>query len=134
MGSLSARRCWILAGLLLIGGCKGQDADILARVGRKLAMKGEAVTARAGTKLAGGWQAVRANLDELAVDARVAARLSWDQTLAGVPIEVHSQGTRVELRGTVADADQRRRAVELAEATLGVTEVTDSLQVAALGQ
>jgi osmotically-inducible protein OsmY len=59
----------------------------------------------------------------------VSARLSWDKSLAGVPVQVRANGGRVELHGTVPDLTQRRRAVELAESTAGVTEVVDALQV-----
>lgn len=119
---------WLAAGLALLGaGCSGADADILARVGRKVAGRVEATTTN--SKLASGWQSVRANLDDVAVDARVSARLNWDKGLAGVPIQVQASAGRVELHGTVSDPAQRRRAVELAESTAGVTEVVDALQV-----
>jgi osmotically-inducible protein OsmY len=119
---------WLLASLALLGGgCSGADADILARVGRKVAGKVETLTAN--SKLASGWQSVRANVDDVAVDARVSARLSWDKSLVGVPIQVHASGGRVELHGTVPGLPQRRRAIELAESTAGVSEVVDALQV-----
>jgi osmotically-inducible protein OsmY len=119
----------VLIALAGLGGCQKTDTDILARVGRGLARKAEAATAN--SRLLSGWQAVRANLDEVAVDARVAARLSWDQTLTGQPIQVLASGSRVELHGTVSGTAERRRAVELAESTVGVAEVADALEVAA---
>jgi osmotically-inducible protein OsmY len=51
--------------------------------------------------------------------------------LTATPIEVCVEGGTVELRGEVADLEQRRRAVELARSTLGVEQVIDSLTVPA---
>jgi osmotically-inducible protein OsmY len=125
------RAGWLLAGLLLgLAGCSHQDADRLARVTRRAAAKLEGLTGGAGHRVSDGWQALRVGWDDLALDSRVSARLRWDKALAGARIEVHSSGTTVELEGTVADANQRGRAVEVAESTLGVEHVTDKLEVA----
>ena len=122
---------WLLAALLLgPAGCSHQDADRLARVARRSAAKVEGLTGGAGHRLSDGWQALRVGWDEVTLDSRVGARLRWDKGLAGAHIEVHASGTTVELEGTVADANQRGRAVDLAEATLGVEHVTDKLEIA----
>jgi osmotically-inducible protein OsmY len=115
---------------LLCCGCSGEDADRLARIGGKLAAQAEGLAAQAEGKLALGWQAVQAQVDEAGVDARVAARLRWDKELAQAEIQVQVNDGAVELIGTVADEVQRRRAVELAEATVGVEQVVDALEVA----
>jgi osmotically-inducible protein OsmY len=129
MGKRRAR--WLLAGLVLgLVGCSHQDADRLARVGRRAAAKLEGLTGGAGHRLSDGWQTLRVGWDEVGLDSRVGARLRWDKGLAGANIEVRASGTTVELHGTVADANQRGRAVELAEATLGVEHVTDKLEIA----
>jgi osmotically-inducible protein OsmY len=96
----------------------------MARVGRCAAAKGEAFTAGAG-----GWQALQANLDELTLDARVSARLRWDKSLEGAQIQVAVTDGAVDLKGTVRDEDQRRRAVGLAESTVGVGKVNDLLVI-----
>src|SRR5262245_44442188 len=126
---MDKRRPWQLATLLVVltaagAGCDHQDTDRLARVARCVAAKGEALTAGADGQLA-GWPSFQANLDEMAPEARVAARLRWDKTLAGTAIQVRGREGIVELTGKVPDLTQRRRAVELAQATVGVTEVTD---------
>jgi osmotically-inducible protein OsmY len=116
---------------LLLGlcGCNHEDADRLARVSRKAAAKVEGLTGSAPRRLADGWQAMRAGWDEIALDARVSARLRWDKGLAGARIEVRASGGTVELEGSVLSANQRARAVELAEATSGVDRVTDKLEI-----
>jgi osmotically-inducible protein OsmY len=131
MGTWARRisKRWVWLGL--VGGalgCSGQDADRLARVGRTAAAKAEDLTGGARNRLTGGWQALRGSWAEATPDSRVAARLHWDKSLAGAAIQVSSPGNgQVRLQGTVADLSQRRRAVELAQATLGVEEVLDEL-------
>ena len=122
---------WVLAGVVAAGwGCSREDTDRLSRVGRKAAARAEAVTGGAGGKLALGWQALNADVDGLAPDARISARLRWDRSLADNPIRVYAREGEVELTGTVRDLKQRRRAVELAETTVGVERVKDSLELA----
>jgi len=109
-------------------GCNSEDADRMARVGHKVLEKAEALAPEADGRLSRGWQAMRSGLDGMPLDARVTARLRWDKTLAEAEIQVSMDGGVVELKGSVRDAAQRQRAVELAESTAGVEKVTDSLE------
>jgi osmotically-inducible protein OsmY len=60
----------------------------------------------------------------------VLTRLRWDKGLAGTAVQVDTPGTGVvRLQGIVADDQQRRRAVDLAESTQGVEKVVDELTV-----
>ena len=120
----------VLLVLLVVsgGGCNSQDADRLARVAGAAAARVEALTAGADGRLT-GWPSFPANLDELSLDARISAWLRWDKGLAGLQIEVHTVDGVVELKGSVHDLEQRRRAVELAQSTAGTDKVTDSLEV-----
>ena len=102
----------------------------MVRVGRKLTAQTEALTADQGGGLNKGWQTVRNGWQETTLAGRVAARLHWDKNLADAQIQASAMGNTVELKGTVRDLDQRRRAVELAETTTGVDKVTDVLEVA----
>jgi hypothetical protein len=115
--------------LAVVAGCTREDSDRLARVGRKAAEKTKWLRCDLGTNLVPGWQGLRSNLDEAGLDARVACRLRWDRSLADLPIEVHAHGRVIELKGTVHDLNERCRAVELAESTLGVEKVKDLLEV-----
>ena len=72
-----------------------------------------------------GWQSLRG---EIALDARVLSRLSSDKLLAKQSIEVEVRGGEVQLQGKVENLDQRRRAVQLTEWTVGVEKVIDRLE------
>jgi osmotically-inducible protein OsmY len=133
MEKLSKRWGWgALAGVLVVlCGCNHQDADRLARVGRKVAGKLDGATGGAQAKLADSLQAVRGSWEEVALDARVTARLRWDKALGGTRITVQATGSVVELRGTVGSDNQRRRAEDVAETTTGVERVVNALEVTA---
>jgi osmotically-inducible protein OsmY len=121
---------WLLLGVLTAAaGCNHEDADRLARVSRKAAAKVQGLTGDAPGRLAETCQVLRSGWDEVALDARVTARLRWDKGLSGAHVEVRASGGTVELVGTVASDNQRGRAVELAQATVGVEQVTDRLTV-----
>jgi hypothetical protein len=127
MGKLRAR-VWLLLGLAgLTAGCSRQDTERLARIGKHIAAHAEALTADCRAGLGSSWNGVG---EGVGLGARVGARLRWDKDLAGLPIQVHAVAGTVELKGTVRELAQRRRAVELAESTTGVEKVNDQLQIA----
>jgi osmotically-inducible protein OsmY len=116
--------------LLAVCGCGREDADRLARVGRKTAAKFDDMTASARGKLSSGFNAVRGSLSDATTDSRVVLRLRWEKTLAGADIRVHMPSPGViHLQGTVTDLEQRRRAVALAESTQGVEKVVDEMTI-----
>jgi hypothetical protein len=121
-------RVWFLLGLIaLTAGCSRQDTERLARIGKRLAAHAEALTADCRASLDSNWNGVG---EDVGLGARVWARLRWDRDLEGLPIQVHAARNTIELKGTVRDLAQRRRAVELAESTTGVEKVNDQLHVA----
>jgi osmotically-inducible protein OsmY len=126
--SIMRRRECLLLGLLLLSGCQNKDADQLARLGTKLGQKVEAVFVGNSGRVAQNWPALPIHLGEVALDARVSARLRWDKQLSGATIKVSADGGTVELQGKGLTLEQRRRAVELAESTAGVEKVTDKLE------
>jgi osmotically-inducible protein OsmY len=77
------------------------------------------------------WQQVKEAGNRMGVEARVYARLRWDKAIhsATIDIEVPKAGT-VVLKGSVADAAAKKKAVELANDTIGVDQVIDQLAVA----
>lgn len=63
--------------------------------------------------------------------AKIKAKMALDDTLDGSAIDVDTAGTVVALSGAVGNEGQRRRALQLARETEGVTSVTDRLEVTA---
>ncbi len=114
---------------LAVVGCDGQeDADRLARIGRKVLDRVQSQAGDGGDKLTGPLQAIRGNWNELTLDARVSCRLRWDKELEGTVIQVQAAGNgAVELRGIVSGQSQRQHAVALARSTVGVGDVLDKM-------
>jgi osmotically-inducible protein OsmY len=118
---------WVLGSLALTGlGCSKGDTERLAGVGRKIT---EVLEVTTNDRLDTGWQSFRANMKESGLNARVSTRLRWDKLLADTPIDVDASGGIVTLSGSVSNLDQRRRAVALAESTLGVEKVVDLIEM-----
>ena len=118
------------AALLVTTGCVKQDTDILARVGKRALDQGRDATSGLRTKLAAYLPATGSGGDSL--EERVAQRLRSDKALQGIKIDVVANGAEIELKGSPTTDDQKRRATELAEATVGVEKVTDNTVVSAV--
>ena len=128
MGKMCKRGA-ILAALALAG-CSNEDTEGLARVARLSAAKVEEMTGGAPNKVAASFESMRANWNELALDARVSLRLRWEKDLQSTTIQVEARNGIVEVKGKVADILQRQRAIQVAQSTTGVVEVIDSLEIA----
>jgi hypothetical protein len=116
---------WVLTAVVLTAGCESQDAERLSRIGRLLTEKVQASFVMAQSQLDPGWHT---GFDELGLDSRISARLRWDKLLADATIGVRVTNGQVELTGRVADLARRRRAMDLAESTVGVESVVDRLE------
>jgi hyperosmotically inducible periplasmic protein len=77
------------------------------------------------------WGDIKRATHRMTVEGRVYARLYWDKSLADsdIKIETKDRGV-VVLKGSLPNAEARRRAVELAQSTVGVNETVDELAVA----
>ena len=127
-------RWWLALSLASLAlGCNSDDTAHLGRLGRLVGGQIERMTVDPNSKLVKGWHSLRDGCEDAGLDGRVSLRLRWEKVLAEVPIQVKATGDLVELRGMVADLSQRRRAVELAESTVGVQKVIDALELPAQG-
>jgi osmotically-inducible protein OsmY len=81
-------------------------------------------------KLAQGAGRAEEALAETRLTAKIKAKMALDDTLEAGRINIDTQGTVVTLRGSVEGTAQRRRAVQLARETEGVSSVVDRLEVA----
>jgi osmotically-inducible protein OsmY len=114
--------------MLMACGCEQQDTERLDRAGRRVAVKCGHAASAIQDKLATTWSAARTHWEDTPLDVRVTARLRSDKDLADAEIQVGAREGVVELHGTV-NIKQRQRAVELAEATIGVEKVIDALEM-----
>jgi hypothetical protein len=112
--------CWLL---LVLTSCNRQDTESLQSITHKVRSRADGLTGEVKSSTPTQWQGSL----EVALDARVTARLRWDKYLANVPIEVKAVGHLVELQGKVRNLEERRRVVMLAESTTGVEGVRDLL-------
>lgn len=115
-----------LALLLLLGaGCNRQDVDGLGRIGRRVLERSQAAV----SPLRDRFDQTLKGIGTLGLRQRVLHRLHWDKSLVDAGIDVAVSENEVELKGTLKLDEQRRRAIELAETTVGVERVTDQLIV-----
>jgi osmotically-inducible protein OsmY len=122
------KRRWLALAALLLAGCDGQDAERLAKIGRKVGDRLQAQGSSTRGRLPDSLQSIRGGIGEFALDAKVSARLRWEKELEGAPIRVGALGGGVvKLSGEVPTLEARQRAVHLARTTSGVTKVIDEL-------
>jgi osmotically-inducible protein OsmY len=120
----------LVYGLLALSGCSDQDAAQIGKVSHKALDKARALTGMAGEQLGISLPPAKVSSEALEISARVQARIKWDQILDGAAIQIHAEAEGIRLTGTVKNEAQRKRAVELAESTAGVTSVQDALEPA----
>lgn len=122
---------------LLPAGCEKEDPEHLANLARKVASRAEPLVDTVDTEWVQRFRTVpppppvpaAVPAREPGIEARVAARLRWEKSLSDASIQVTASDGGIELKGTVANVAQKKRAVELAESTTGVDRVTESLEV-----
>jgi osmotically-inducible protein OsmY len=122
----------LLAASVALTGCTAQDTECLARIGRKVADRSHGAADSIREQVDGDLKALPLGgplPKDNVLRERIAARLRWDALLADVRIEVQVIGQEVELKGTVKNDAQRRRAADLAETTAGVQAVNEALKV-----
>ena len=130
-----ARNRWsalLLAASVALTGCTAQDTECLARIGRKFADRSHGAADSIREQVDGDLKALPLGgplPKDNVLRERIAARLRWDALLADVRIEVQVMGQEVELKGTVKNDAQRRRAADLAETTAGVQAVNEALKI-----
>jgi len=115
-----------LALLTLAVGCNKSDVEHLTAIGRKVGERVDAMTP-SDPALLQTWDTLSGRGTPA---GRVRQRLQSDQVLTGCTINVETLSPgQVKLSGSVKEARQKLRAVELAKETIGVEEVVDELQI-----
>ena len=88
-------------------------------------------TAGASVKERAGDAAVQAKtaLEDGALTAKIKSKITLDDTLEGVSLNIDTAGRVTTVNGTVRSEAQRQRVLQLARETKGVTKVIDNLSV-----
>jgi predicted kinase len=116
--------CILVAGTALVAVGQKQDSD---SIGDKIDRGVRDVE----SKLRESWGDIKRGTHRMTVQGRVYARLYWDKSLADGNLKIEAKdGGVVVLKGTVPNREARRRAVELAQSTVGVNDTVDELTLA----
>jgi osmotically-inducible protein OsmY len=91
--------------------------------------KAREVGAEAGDAVAKGVNEAQRAVETGALTAKIKAKMALDDRVKAANINVDTTGSVVTLSGRVSTDDERRRAVQLARETDGVTSVADRLEV-----
>jgi len=85
----------------------------------------------AGEAIREQYEKAKLSVHNMGVGARVYGRLHWDKSLtnANINVDLDKNGVAI-LKGSVASALAKAKAVELARDTVGVTNVVDQLTIA----
>lgn len=120
------RLSWMFVPLAVtICGCDGNDGDRLTRVGWTVSQNIQALVPER-MPFVGSLGLPKNSTREQSVRERFRS----DRYLGELTIEIIGEPGTIRLRGQVADAVLKRRAVEIAESTVGVEKVIDEIVVA----
>jgi hypothetical protein len=111
----------------------GQDPGPGTRTGQKLDEAGQSIKKgleQARDALKDQFARARSAVHSMGVETRVYGRLHWDKALNNSTLDIEVNNDVVTLRGTVADARAKARAVDLARETVGISQVIDQLAIA----
>lgn len=120
-------RAALLLVVFLLAGCNRQDTECLARIGKRVLERSQSATTEFGERVHGGLRELRG---EAEVKDHVVERLRWDKGLVDLKLDVEVKERKATLRGAVNNPDQKRRAVELVQTTVGIEEVVDEVTLA----
>jgi hyperosmotically inducible protein len=123
----------IIGAAVAVGGCGNPSDNASARTEARTDRL--ASTTTPPPVIAPGDPASRAAnaMDDTALTAKVKAALIAEPGLKAMPIDVSTNDAVVTLSGTVATADERAKAVQLAENVDGVRSVVDKLAMKSQG-
>lgn len=120
-------RTSLLLGFALIAtGCNRHDAEVLSRIGKRVATHARNGVGEVGSKVDLSWAGAR---KEPSLQEKAQDRLRYENTLTEFHLEVIGKEKEIELKGVVATPSQKQRAIELTETIAGVERVIDSIQV-----
>jgi len=85
--------------------------------------------ARVGERIAVGANRAEQMAADATLTAKIKSKMALDDNVEAADIDIDTAGSVVTLRGNVGSQDERRRAVQMARETDGVTSVVDQLVI-----
>ena len=122
IGGVAAFNYWTQSGWPVRPRVARLEAQIAKQQAARLAAQAAAKAHDAASK-------VGDTVSDSALTAKIKSKMVLDDDVAARGIDVNTSGTIVTLSGVVRSADERDRAVRLAQETKGVTKVVDRLRV-----
>ena len=113
-------------------GAHPEDARPAATTGAKPAIdtsRARETGAEIGTAVAKGANEAERAAENGAITAKIKAKMALDDHVKAANIDIDTAGSVVTLSGRVGSDEERKRAVQLARETDGVTSVVDHLAV-----
>jgi hypothetical protein len=134
---------WIIPAVAALGltwayAGRAQDPDTGKKIGEKVDSAIQDIKSglrKAGDAAKEQFAKARTSVHNMGVESRVYGRIHWDKVhwdkaLNDATIELTTtEDGVITLKGTVADARARTKAVELTKDTVGVTKVVDQLAI-----
>ena len=100
--------------------------DLAAATARRGAAK---VASETAEKAGDAAKSVEGTIKESALTAKIKSKMALDDHVKARSINVDTTGSVATLTGVVASKDERKRAVQLARDTEGITRVVDKLEI-----
>jgi len=122
VAGVAAYAYWSDNGSALREKAAGLAAQTAKREAGKIASKAADTASDAADKLGD-------RVADGALTAKIKSKMALDDHVQARAINVDTAGSVVTLSGVVASADQRKRALQLARDTDGITRVVDKLEV-----
>jgi len=122
VAGVAAYAYWSDNGSVLREKAAGLAAQTAKREAGKIASKAADTASDAADKLGD-------RVADGALTAKIKSKMALDDHVQARAIKVDTAGSVVTLSGVVASADQRKRALQLARDTDGITRVVDKLEV-----
>ncbi len=112
----------LLGGFFLIQLPAQEREGLGERIGEKI----DKGLKKLSTELRQEWSEIRQSVERMGVQGRVYSRLRWDKAIDVSTLDIQMQDKEtVVLNGTVSSTTQQRKAVQLAQDTVGVGKVID---------
>ena len=122
VAGVAAYAYWSDNGLAL----REKAADLAAETAKREAGK---IASRAADKASDAAGSLGDRVTDGALTAKIKSKMALDDHVKARAINVDTSGSVATLTGVVASADERKRALQLARDTEGITRVVDKLEV-----